>query len=610
MNTNKIKWVSNNGIELEEAAEHAVEVKGNVLVVAGPGAGKTELLAQKANYLFKENLCRSPYKILAISFKKDSAVNLKDRVISRLDSAENSRFKSMTYDAFFKRLVDQFRLSIPERWRPEANYLVEEESILNQVYLDVIQPETPPRRVQNELSRIPFIYGTCNDRQNMLWNSLLKGSEGNSPCLTFDMIGKLALYLVEKNPIIKRMIQTTFPFVFLDEFQDTTNLQYKMVRQCFLNSHSVITAVGDNKQRIMVWAGARKTVFADFRNDFQAKKITLVMNHRSAPRLVSLQEKMYDSLNAEPVTIVPSNKWHKNDGTIKLFKTDNEDKEAQIIGRDIQKRIQSGVAPSEICIIVKQTPSRYVKKIALWLSEHDINSRIESIYQNLIKEPVTRIIVSAINAATGNITAQEWEEYLLLFLRIRSVDSENDYVKSRHLNSELVDFSRLLSESLNKVTGSDDIEGFLKRIVNYFGKDNLRILSPQYSQGNYFEKIIDDLIKYLEISFNRSTSWKETMDDFLGIYSIPIMTIHKSKGLEYQAVYFIGLEDQAFWNFKKQPEEDRSAFFVAISRAKTYLAFSYCGNRFSNSYLRTTHIVINEFYELLQQDGVAEVIIK
>jgi len=610
MNTNNVKWASNDGIELEEAAEHAIEVRGHVLVVAGPGAGKTELLAQKANYLFKTNLCRSPYKILAISFKKDSAVNLKDRVISRLDNEENSRFKSMTYDAFFKRLVDQFRLSIPERWRPKSNYLVEDESVLNQVYLDVIQPETPPRTVKNELSRIPFIYGTCSDRQNILWNILLKGSKGSSPCLTFDMIGKLALYLVEKNPLIKEIIQATFPFVFLDEFQDTTSLQYKMVQQCFSNSHSVITAVGDSKQRIMVWAGARKTVFTDFRNDFQAKKITLVMNHRSAPRLVSLQEKMYDSLNAEPVTIVPSSKWCVNDGTIKLFKTGDENKEAQIIGQDIQKRIQSGVAPSEICIIVKQTPDRYVKKIAEWLAKHDVDSRIENLYQDLIKEPVTRIIINAINAATGNITAQEWEEYLLLFLRIRNADSGNDYVKAEHLNSELVDFSKSLSEVLDKVTIADEVERLLEEIVNYFGKDSLKTLSPQYNQGNYFVKTIDKLINCLETSFKKSSSWGETIDDFLGVYSIPIMTIHKSKGLEYQAVYFIGLEDQAFWNFKKQPEEDRSAFFVAISRAKTYLAFSYCRNRFSNPYPKTTHTVINEFYELLQQDGVAEVITK
>ncbi len=73
-------------------------------------------------------------------------------------------------------------------------------------------------------------------------------------------------------------------------------MQYDLVKMGFQNSNSKITAVGDNKQRIMVWAGARKTIFEDFQQDFNAMKIPLLMNHRSAPRLVDLQKLMYTSL--------------------------------------------------------------------------------------------------------------------------------------------------------------------------------------------------------------------------------------------------------------------------------------------------------------------------
>lgn len=86
------------------------------------------------------------------------------------------------------------------------------------------------------------------------------------------------------------------------------------------------------------------------------------------------------------------------------------------------------------------------------------------------------------------------------------------------------------------------------------------------------------------------------------------MTIHKSKGLEYDSVYFVGLEDSAFWNFKKQPEEDRCAFFVALSRAKKSVTFTYCSYRYNFIKVAQKKEDINEFYDLLKTSGLANVI--
>lgn len=102
--------------------------------------------------------------------------------------------------------------------------------------------------------------------------------------------------------------------------------------------------------------------------------------------------------------------------------------------------------------------------------------------------------------------------------------------------------------------------------------------------------------------------WQLAIENFCGYHSIPIMTIHKSKGLEYTAVYFVGLEDSAFWNFKKQPEEDRCAFFVALSRAKESITFTFCKQRNNLRYPMQRHADINEFFDLLQKPGVAKVI--
>ena len=88
---------------------------------------------------------------------------------------------------------------------------------------------------------------------------------------------------------------------------------------------------------------------------------------------------------------------------------------------------------------------------------------------------------------------------------------------------------------------------------------------------------------------------------------VRIMTIHKSKGLEYNAVYFIGLEDSAFWNFRNQPDEDRCTFFVALSRAKASVTFTFCKKRTGMKCPMQRHNAINEFFDLLQRPGIAEV---
>ncbi|NEE38094.1 UvrD-helicase domain-containing protein, partial [Streptomyces sp. SID7982] len=101
------------GIEdLEPAAWAALRDTGNVAVVAGPGAGKTEFLAQRASYLLQTGLCPWPQHILAISFKRDAAANLGRRVAARAPE-HASRFASMTFDAFTKGLVDRFALALP-----------------------------------------------------------------------------------------------------------------------------------------------------------------------------------------------------------------------------------------------------------------------------------------------------------------------------------------------------------------------------------------------------------------------------------------------------------------------------------------------------------------
>lgn len=260
-------WIPGDGIVLEENAEVAVKSDDNVLVIAGPGAGKTELLAQKASYLFQTSICRDPQKILALSFKKDAADTLKKRVIKRCGKEIEARFISLTYDAFSKSLLDHFRFALPEYLRPDADYLIDDAETIEAAF-EKAGYKNPKNlkgyRLKSDYIRIiksvklPFSQKTLGVE---VWELLLKGFDDYKSTLSFEMISILAEFIINSNPKIKKSLQLTYKYVFLDEFQDTTHLQYRFIKRCFEHSNSMITAVGDTKQRIMVWAGAKKKLY-------------------------------------------------------------------------------------------------------------------------------------------------------------------------------------------------------------------------------------------------------------------------------------------------------------------------------------------------------------
>src|SRR4051812_26703342 len=114
------------GIEdLEPAAWDALRFEGCACVTAGPGSGKTEFLAQRAAYLLPTGAAHRRFRILAISFKRDAASNLAERVKKRCTPAQGARFDSVTFDAFAKGLVDRFISLIPDVWRPTPGYTIE-----------------------------------------------------------------------------------------------------------------------------------------------------------------------------------------------------------------------------------------------------------------------------------------------------------------------------------------------------------------------------------------------------------------------------------------------------------------------------------------------------
>jgi len=597
------EWHPKGDIDLEKAALGAVKDVTNSLVIAGPGAGKTELLAQKLDYLFSTNKCVSPKKILALSFKTDAASNLKERVKKRYGDEYASRFTSLTYSAFEKRILDQFRDVLPEDIRPSRDYLIEDWDTIKEL-LSMNEINVNGCRMSDIRNFVENII--LNDgNTHKLKKDLLKGTQDNNPVLLYSQITKLSTQIIATNEYIRKALQMTYDFVFLDEFQDTTYAQYNLLKTCFLGSSCKLTAVGDNKQAIMRWAGAKPDIFPDYIQDFNSNEYQLLMNHRSVPKLVEFQKEVHQILNSNHSSIQTNNYPEFQEGEITLFEFENESLEAELIANDIESKIQGGIRPSEICILAKQKVDDYSSKLITTLSSKGIKARIENEYQELLKDPTCNLLLDLISCSQGKRDPLIWENISNFYGNINGIDEFTDELilaKSyKEIDNIVSDITYLIS---NFIPNEESMLNLIYCIIEKI--DEKRIISnfSMYNGKNDLATIIDKFSKLLYKEYSQlQGEWIEIVSNFKGENSIPIMTIHKSKGLEYEAVYFLGLEDSAFWNFNKQPEEDKSAFFVALSRAKSYLIFTYCKFRKDD---RQDKKNINEIYSLLTQSTLVE----
>lgn len=597
------EWFPKGDIILEKTALEAVKDVTNCLVIAGPGAGKTELLAQKLDYLFSTNKCVSPKKILALSFKTDAASNLKERVKKRYGDEYASRFTSLTYSAFEKRILDQFRDVLPEDIRPSRDYLIEDWDTIKEL-LSMNEINVNGCRMSDIRNFVENII--LNDgNTHKLKKDLLKGTQDNNPVLLYSQITKLSTQIIATNEYIRKALQMTYDFVFLDEFQDTTYAQYDLLKTCFLGLFCKLTAVGDNKQAIMRWAGAKPDIFPDYIRDFNSNEYQLLMNHRSVPKLVEFQKEVHQILNSNQSSIQTNNYPEFQEGEITLFEFENESLEAELIANDIESKIQGGIRPSEICILAKQKVDDYSSKLITTLSSKGIRARIENEYQELLKDPTCNLLLDLISCSQGKRDPLIWENISSFYGNINGIDEFTDELilaKSyKEIDNIVSDITYLIS---NFIPNEESMLNLIYCIIEKI--DEKRIISnfSMYNGKNDLATIIDKFSKLLYKEYSQlQGEWIEIVSNFKGENSIPIMTIHKSKGLEYEAVYFLGLEDSAFWNFNKQPEEDKSAFFVALSRAKSYLIFTYCKFRKDD---RQDKKNINEIYSLLTQSTLVE----
>lgn len=534
-----------------------------------------------------------------------------------------AQFDSMTLDAFAKRLVDRFLPALPQEWRPSAGYSVRTKGIGHDDAVQWLDGATvPPGHRRPEVRRwrrdkvrraidlamhgfeLPYqatgIHPILREWGLQWWREQLRVPP-TEPSLTFPMLNRLAAYLLRTNPKLQMALRHTYGAVFLDEFQDTTASQWDLVRACFLGSQTVLTAVGDSKQRIMVWAGAMEDVFGEFIRDFQADRLDLTRNYRSVADLVRMQHVIADAVEAGSVKAVSASA-NTNTGSCYVAEFSTPEQEAQCLADLIKSEVEDGeTSPRDYCIIVKQKTASMIQHLQDELQSRGIALRDESTLQDLLSEPVTDIVVSALQVASKVRDAAAWEKLVIAVTNLSGHDEDRD-------GAEIERLALAHRACAEKAITNGNLLSLPHEIVGILGQLRYRSTYRQYTSGNYLDDRLTSLGTALQKSLDSTGDGTRVADHLLGVDVVPAMTIHKSKGLEFKTVIFLGLEDGQWWTFRHQSEEDKRAFFVAFSRAIRRVIFTYADLR-DTGWGRKPQAKqdVDALYNILKQAGVATV---
>jgi len=606
---------------LEPNALEVVRSTNDRSVIAGPGSGKTELLAQRAAYLLQTGVTRTPRRILAISFKRDAARNLGVRVRSRCHPEQAYRFDSLTLDAFAKGLVDRFGQALPERWRPTSDYEVANAD--DQIYREFLQSLTPPPNVGTRADIIAISVKEFERRlllglplqeigpenpspgewaADEFWRSWLRGSKNSF--LTFAMIGRLAGLLVRTNPMVRQALRLTYSHLFMDEFQDTTQVQYDLVKEIFLGSETVVTAVGDHKQQIMRWAMAMDDPFTPFEADFKAQRTPLFNNYRSSPELVRIQEVLAKALDAKAIAPVSKIEATISGSVCAVWDFSTPAIEANKLAEFVSKQmVEHKLLPRDFSVLVRQKASDFMKLLEPAFAKHGLALRNEALQigsialQELLAEDLSEYLVGLLRLFTSNRAGRHWTSSLDMMCDLRGLATDDDSGRAKVVKDLNVYSAEFRKRYPKPLINRAEIIGLVRSLVDFLGKAKILAASPAYRQGDWFNKVASAAVFHIEASCRGAQTWTEALDLYEGLHAVPLMTIHKSKGLEYHTVIFVGLDDNAWWSFDNDQQEATAGFFVAFTRAKQRVVFSYCADRGSRT-------KIAALYELLTEAGV------
>lgn len=629
--TNRIKMM-NYLNTLNEEQRHAVTTtQGPLLVLAGAGSGKTRVITYRILYLINEKHV-SPRHILGITFTNKASNEMQERI----NKLANKPIKGLTISTFHSFGVRILKKHIHHLgYKPNFNIYDENDkknlikSILNEMHLDSLEFNLNVISKQISLAKnmhlfLKYFDQLQNEEYKIIVKDIYKRYEENlKHCnsLDFDDLIILPITLLKKFPEIQKEYQKQYQYILVDEYQDTNNIQYQFIKK-LLNPQNNICVVGDDDQAIYGFRGSSIEHILRFEKDFpNTIVITLTKNYRSSKNILLAAGSIIKNNTQRHIkSINPTKKLGEK---ILIRETDDEMKEAEfVINKMNDLHYNHKIQWKEMAILYRTNfQSRPFEEVLRFKNiPYKIIGGIEFYDRKEIKDILAYL----------KVIANEKDE--LSLLRILNYPKRGIGDKTIYeLNQYSMKNKLSLYETLAQIDKIDSIKSTLKNIINNFvdvinryKKEFFHTKKPMYKiaydlveEIQYEDELKNESDEMLAVKRkmyniselissirNYEESAKET-DEKPNLYNylnkislltreeetnngeenkVSLMTLHLSKGLEFQTVFIVGMENDLLPHLKtleegNSIEEERRLFYVGMTRAKENLIITYAKNR-------------------------------
>ena len=597
---------------------------GPLLVLAGPGSGKTRVLTYRIARIVEETPGK-PFRILGLTFTNRAASEMQTRIEQLVPDAR-SRIRLTTFHSFCVDLLRQHGHHIG--LKPDFAILsqtVDRVAVLDEAIAEV-SSEHPEfyNRGEQLLPVVNRLLDNCissTEAQEDLSqrnvpdaralaavysNYRLLMIEENQ--LDFGCLIAEALDLLERNPSIRRLVNRIYPYVCVDEFQDTNLAQYRILSYLVNPANKNLFVVADDDQIIYQWNGADPKRLLSLRKDFGVNVLQLPENYRCPPLVVEAANKLIvHNLTRDfgKVALV-AHKHESIDNVIRVRNFADYDQEASWIASDIASYPCDARSDS----VVLARTRKLLEPVVDALKSNGVDAFIGVRKNEFISNPMIWLH-SVLRLANARQDREQLRRICKSFYDLAGINSqvqdiisdaateEGDYLRAWQRTvlrtPQLDKQTRLFLENcVPPLSEKLDFRSFIRTAFEWF--DNLPDVGPQRmdEEPEFSEEYCTwhELVAEVDREFGSDQVTLNVLLQELDLRSktpsppagaVPCYTIHASKGAEFQNVYLVGLvEDQlpSWWAVKKGPnsheiQEERRNCFVAITRAQSSLTLTY-----------------------------------
>ena len=596
---------------LNQAQREAVEaIDGPLLILAGPGSGKTRVIAHRVAYLVKVWEVR-PYQIMAVTFTNKAAREMKERLHGLLGAAVDDLAVG-TFHAICAKILRRDGSAIGI----DSNFVIYDDddqlSLVKRVLqeLDIDPKRSPPRvflsAISSAKSRLisPKEYAKSNYFEEVAGRVYQRYQEmlDASKALDFDDLLMKAVELFQRQPAVLAKYQKRYHYVLVDEFQDTNTVQYALAKQ-LAGKHRNICVVGDPDQSIYSWRSADLRNILSFEKDYpDAKVVYLEQNYRSTKTILEVAHSVI-SVNRQRKE---KGLWTENEEGVPIViaETYNEQEEAQFVAGEVDKLAGKGLFNAGDIAIMYRTnaQSRTVEEAFIrygmpyrlvggtrFYERREVKDVIA--YLRLIHNPYDSVSLSrVINVpprgiglrTTDQLDQMAREKSIPVYSVLQTVaDDKSEQSLNSRTSRALTGFLDMLNEMIKASQEINVVElfdlvvartGYKEYLYeNPEGEDRwenvleLRTVAGDYQQLPPKEGLAALLENIALVADADSYNEK--------INAVTLITLHAAKGLEFPVVFIIGLEEGLLPHRKSlddpsQMEEERRLCYVGITRAK------------------------------------------